>query len=156
MKKVAIIGSIVLGVVLCGAVIMAVFGGVKPLSWGHDAYQHAAFSDVAIMGYDAVSFHNDKRAKEGTAELTHEWKGLVWQFTSESNKALFAADPEKYAPQYGGYCSFAVSKGFTADPNPKSFVIKDDKLYLFHDEETKAEWSANKDGAQQASESNWN
>ena len=85
---------------------------------------------VAIKGYDSVAYHVERRARKGSAEFSHEWKGAVWHFKSAENRDLFAADPERYAPQYGGYCAWAIARGRTAPVNPTIFRIFDDKLYM--------------------------
>ena len=61
------------------------------------------FFGVAIKGYDTVAYHTEGRAVKGTSEYTYKWNDAKWYFSSAENKNLFAADPERYAPQYGGY-----------------------------------------------------
>ena len=85
---------------------------------------------VAIKGYDTVAYHLERKARKGSAEFTHEWKDAVWHFKSAENRDLFAADPERYAPQYGGYCAWAIAGGRTAPVNPTIFRIFDGKLYM--------------------------
>lgn len=85
---------------------------------------------VAIKGYDTVAYHTERHAVLGSAEFSHEWKDAVWHFTSAEHRDMFAADPERYAPQYGGYCAWAVAKGMTAPIDPTIFRIFDDRLYL--------------------------
>ncbi|MEM7587351.1 MAG: YHS domain-containing (seleno)protein [Acidobacteriota bacterium] len=90
----------------------------------------ARFSDVAIKGYDAVAYFENGEPTAGKKGITHEWQGATWRFASEQHRDLFAANPEKYAPQYGGYCAYAVSQGSTAGINPKAWDIHEGKLYL--------------------------
>ena len=65
----------------------------------------------AIRGYDPVAYFTEGRPVEGRAEFKHDWNGATWQFASAEHRALFAENPERYAPQYGGYCAWAVSQG---------------------------------------------
>ena len=64
---------------------------------------NTTFFGVAIKGYDAVAYHTEGRAVKGKSKYSHKWNDAKWYFTSAENKDLFAADPERYAPQYGGY-----------------------------------------------------
>ena len=87
----------------------------------------------AIRGADTVAYWSLEAgadAVKGSDEFTHEYMGATWKFASEENRDLFAANPEKYAPQYGGYCAFAVSNNFTKSVNPDVWEIVDGKLYL--------------------------
>ncbi len=63
-------------------------------------------------------------------EFEKTWQDARWQFASATNRELFAANPERYAPQYGGYCALGIAAGEYADGDPKAFTIVDDKLYL--------------------------
>jgi YHS domain-containing protein len=85
---------------------------------------------VAIHGYDPVAYFLEGRPRIGHAAFAYTWNGATWHFSSASNRDLFAGDPEKYAPQYGGYCSFAASMGQAADASPRAWKIIDGKLYL--------------------------
>ncbi len=85
---------------------------------------------VAVQGYDAVTFFDGKAIK-GNEIYSTNYNDATYYFTSEANKVKFKAGPEKYTPQYGGFCSIAMSEGAQVNPNPKSFLIQDGKLYLF-------------------------
>jgi YHS domain-containing protein len=100
------------------------------------------FGGVAIDGFDPVAYFLDDKPVEGSKKWTHAWNGAVWRFASESNRALFAAAPEKYAPQYGGYCAWAVGHGYTAGIDPAAWSIRDGKLYLNYDLEIREKWLA--------------
>lgn len=87
---------------------------------------------IAISGFDTVAFFTEKKALPGKAEYSFEWMGAKWLFSSQANLDLFKADPEKYAPQYGGNCSLGVSKGYISrKPTNGVFEIVGGKLYLF-------------------------
>lgn len=93
------------------------------------------FGNVAIKGYDPVAYFTEQRAVKGNEEITHSWLGTDWQFSSESHKALFTANPVKFAPQYGGHCSDGISYGSTTtNIDPQAWRIIDGKLYLNYDQ----------------------
>jgi hypothetical protein len=89
------------------------------------------FGNVAIEGYDPVAYFTDGKPTRGSDAITHEWQGAIWQFASEQHRALFAADPEAYAPQFGGLCTEGVAfHEVTANLEPEYWQIVDGKLYL--------------------------
>jgi len=92
------------------------------------------FGDVAIKGYDPVAYFTQNRAVEGSPKYSYHWLGATWHFASAENRDLFAREPVKYAPQYGGYCADGVSFGtITTNIDPKAWRIIDGKLYLSYD-----------------------
>jgi YHS domain-containing protein len=140
---------------ILGAYAVAKVKRVSPLSWGHKEVNQAMFSNEAINGYDAVSYHTESKAVIGETAYSYQWRNGNWLFSSEENQKLFKENPEKYSPQYGGYCAFAVSKGFTANSNPNAFEIIDGKLYLFADEGMKSNWKENQKENLLKCEENW-
>jgi len=87
----------------------------------------------AANGYDVVAYFNNT-AQEGSKQFTATFDGVAYKFASKTNLNLFKKNPERYAPQYGGYCAYAVAlKSDKVKINPKSFLVKNDKLYLFYD-----------------------
>ena len=94
--------------------------------------------------------------RSGQSEFTYEWGDATWQFSSADNMALFAQEPKAFAPQFGGFCSFALSKGFTAEMSPDAWHVKDGKLYVFMDKGVQADWVAGIGaGTLVASTANW-
>ena len=92
------------------------------------------FGDVAIKGYDTVAYFTEGEAMEGSHEFSHRWLGATWHFASAEHRDLFAADPVKYAPQYGGHCADGVSFGtITTNIDPRAWRIIAGKLYLNYD-----------------------
>lgn len=91
---------------------------------------YGASKGPAIGGFDAVAYFTEGAPIEGDARYTHEWNGAIWRFTSPENRDQFKSEPERYAPQYGGYCSFAMSSGSFSPGEAKRWRIVDGKLYL--------------------------
>lgn len=129
---------------------------ISPIALGmHNETYTPIFSDEAIKGYDPVAYIADQKAVTGDKAYSYTWNNANWSFSSEENKNLFSANPEKYAPQYGGYCALAVSKGLTAFINPESFEIVDDKLYLFADDSAQEKWKTDQAENLKKSDANW-
>lgn len=110
---------------------------------------------IAVDGTDVVAYFTQGEPVTGDANITHDYMGATWQFSSEENRATFAADPESYAPQYGGYCAYAVSKGATAPTVPEAWTIVDDKLYLNFSLGVKETWKADIPGNIAKADANW-
>jgi YHS domain-containing protein len=96
---------------------------------------------VAIKGYDPVAYFNDGKPVKGSAQFTHQWNGATWQFASAEHRDQFAKSPEKYAPQFGGYCAYGVSQNHTAPIDPDAWTVLDGKLYLNYSQGVKNTWS---------------
>ena len=128
---------------------------MTPLTWGHDEVNTPMFSDKAINGYDPVSYFTAGKAIKGELSYTHNWNNAIWYFSSQENAGLFKSNPEKYAPQFGGYCAFAVGKGFTANSDPNAFKIIDDKLYLCADQDILKQWLEGGEATLKESHKNW-
>lgn len=100
----------------------------------------APFSDVAAGGYDVVAYFTVGRPVKGDAAFSTVWKGATWRFSSAANLAKFKANPAAYAPQYGGYCAWAVANGYTAKGDPLQWKIVGGKLYLNYNAEIQSRW----------------
>ncbi len=109
----------------------------------------------AIRGYDVVAYFTQGAAIAGNPETAVDWNGATWLFATETNKAAFAAEPARYAPQYGGYCAYAVANGYTASIDPEAWRIVDGKLYLNYSQEVKAEWEGDIAGYIAKADANW-
>ena len=99
----------------------------------------------AIDGYDPVSYFTDNRAERGSADITAKWNDAVWHFTSKAHRELFIADPEKYAPQYGGFCALGMAHGGDVPTDPEAWTIHAGKLYLNMMAEVSSTWRYNPD-----------
>jgi YHS domain-containing protein len=94
----------------------------------------------AIRGFDAVAYFAADGAVKGDPKYQFVWNGAKWFFANAENLERFRQNPEAYAPQFGGYCSYAVSKGYTADGDPEAWKIVDGKLYLNYNKDVKVLW----------------
>ena len=110
---------------------------------------------VAVDGSDVVAYFTEGAPVKGDRNITHEWSGVTWRFSTEANRDAFAASPEKYAPQYGGYCAWAVSQGYTASTTPEAWKIVDGKLYLNYSKRIQRRWERDIPGNIQAGNANW-
>ena len=111
--------------------------------------------DGAIKGYDPVAYFTKGEPVKGQKLLTYEWKGVNWYFSSSENLKAFKADPEKYAPQFGGYCAYAVSQGYTYSADPEAWKVVEDKLYLNYSKSIRKKWEANQSEFIRKARTNW-
>ncbi len=120
-----------------------------------DPVNKSTLGGLALDGYDAVAYFTDGKPIEGSSKFEHSWQGAKWRFASTEHRDLFAANPEKYAPQYGGYCAWAVSQGYTADADPKAWKIVDGKLYLNYNAKIQKDWEKDAAGNIVKADANW-
>lgn len=97
----------------------------------------------AVEGYDVVAYFTQGKPIEGKPEFVTEWNGAKWQFQSAENRDLFVSDPEKYAPQYGGHCAYAMSFDSFASGDPHRWKIEEGKLYLNANKFAQWRWEKN-------------
>ncbi len=110
---------------------------------------------VAVGGYDPVAYFTEGKPVVGNPAITHEHAGAIWRFASEASRAAFKADPAKYAPQYGGYCAYAVSQGYTAKGDPNAWSIVGGKLYINYDQSVKRKWDKRQQTYIADGDANW-
>ena len=96
--------------------------------------------DTAILGYDPVAYFTDGKPVKGQDAFAFEWMGAKWKFASQSHLDSFKAEPEKYAPQYGGYCAYGVAQDNLVSIEPDKFKVLDGKLYLNYDADVQSKW----------------
>ena len=118
-----------------GIILLIGFSG--PLKAGGEI-NTGYFGNVAIQGYDPVAYFTEGKATQGSEDHTLKWLGAFWRFASKEHKQLFAANPQDFAPQYGGHCAtgLAIHGKLTKDIDPEAWAIIDDKLYLNYSKET--------------------
>ncbi|HEX5654606.1 MAG TPA: YHS domain-containing (seleno)protein [Chitinophagaceae bacterium] len=110
---------------------------------------------TAINGYDPVAYFTESKAVKGQANYTVNWKEVNWLFSSQQHADLFKANPEKYAPQYGGYCAFGCSRGYKAKTEPDAWTIVDGKLYLNYNISVRESWNKDRENYIKKADNNW-
>jgi YHS domain-containing protein len=123
-------------------------------AWAAPEVYVSPFSKVAVGGYDAVSYFAGAPVK-GDPNFATVWKGAEFRFASAANLAKFKADPAAYAPQYGGYCAWAVAGGYTAKGDPLAWRVVNGKLYLNYDANVQKRWAADIPGNIAKGDRNW-
>jgi hypothetical protein len=112
-------------------------------------------NDLALRGYDAVSYWSESKPVQGSASFEYRWMNAVWRFASAEHRDQFIKEPERYAPQFGGYCAYAVSQGHTADGDPNAWRIVDGRLYLNYSAQVKKLWEQDIPGHITKGRQNW-
>ncbi|PWS35541.1 YHS domain protein [Falsiroseomonas bella] len=110
---------------------------------------------LALRGYDAVAYFTQARPVRGEARFEAEWGGARWRFADAANRDAFLADPARYAPQFGGYCAWAVAQGYTAPADPLQWRIVEGKLYVNYDAGVQRRWLRDIPGFITAADRNW-
>lgn len=115
------------------------------------------FSDKhgAIRGYDPVAYFTDGLPVPGLDSISYVWKGATWHFASADHRDQFAQNPEKFAPQYGGYCAYGWSQGYAVKIEPEAWSIVQGKLYLNYDNSVKKKWDKDPAGYIRKADDNW-
>lgn len=146
MRKLLLAMGLLISVFLLPATV--VHAADKPVYTGF-------FSNVAVGGYDPVAYFTDNKPVKGDSRFSTEYQGAQWHFASAANRDRFIAAPERYAPQYGGYCAWAVSEGSTASADPRLWKIVEGKLYLNYDADVQKKWEADMAGHIRKADKNW-
>ncbi len=136
-----------------GALALSVAGATQeawaaepPINTLRNSSLFATRTDTAINGYDTVAYFTVGKPVKGLDSFVTDWMGAKWKFASQANLDLFKASPEKYAPQYGGYCAYGVSQGYLVKVDPDQFTVRDGKLFLNYDGEVQKKWLADPEG----------
>jgi hypothetical protein len=110
---------------------------------------------LALKGYDPVAYFTDGKPTEGSPVTAYQWHGATYRFATAEHRNAFMADAERYAPQFGGYCAYAVSRGTTADGDPLQWAIVDKKLYVNNNAIAAKLWNQDRPGNIKAGTANW-
>ncbi len=110
---------------------------------------------AAIQGFDPVAYFTRGAPTRGNPAITTQWRGAEWRFASEANRAAFLAEPERYAPAFGGFCAYAVSEGYTASIDPRAWRIVDGRLYLNYSVGIQRTWEQDIPGRISRGNGNW-
>jgi hypothetical protein len=112
-------------------------------------------SNTAVGGHDPVAYVTQGRPVPGARDITLTWKGASWRFANAGNRETFRADPERYAPAYGGYCAWAVAQNYRAKGDPRHWKIVEGRLYLNYDAQVQATWEKDIPGFIRKADANW-
>lgn len=125
--------------------------------WMAQAQKPEVFSKdgFAIGGYDAVAYFLEQKPVKGLEQITFTWNDAVWLFATEKNRDSFRLNPEKYAPQFGGYCAYGMSRGYKAPTSADAFSIVGGKLYLNYNTNVRNEWNKDQTGYIEKAVKNW-
>jgi len=127
------------------------------LSFGRGYSQREVFikSNAAIQGYDPVAYFKESKPVLGKSALSYTWKQATWRFSSQQNLEDFKGNPEKFAPQFGGYCAYGMAEGHKAPTSADAWTILDGKLYLNYNKNVKELWDKDRPGYIQKANENW-
>jgi YHS domain-containing protein len=151
-----IIRRSVLPLTLLLLVCLAVGASLAPAQQSQKASVFTDFrSKLALDGYDPVSYFKQGKPTKGNPAHAVTWNGASWHFSSAENRAAFEANPQAYAPQFGGYCAWAVSQGYTAKGDPNAWSIVDGKLYLNYNADVHKTWQKDASGNIVKADANW-
>ena len=122
---------------------------------GTDKIYTGFFSDLAVGGYDVVAYFDEGSPVKGNPKYHLQLLDAEWRFKNQANLLKFEAEPERYMPQYGGYCAWAVSQGNTAKGDPRFWRIVEGKLYLNYDDDVQKTWESDIPGFIESADKNW-
>ncbi len=117
--------------------------------------QTGSFSDLAVGGYDAVAYFTKGKPVRGSAQFSTKYKGATWRFSSAENLAMFKANPAGFAPQYGGYCAWAMAQGYPYSGDPRHWKIVKGKLYLNANASVQRRWQTDIAGFIKQADTKW-
>jgi YHS domain-containing protein len=135
-------------------VIATLFLFVRPAAAAVDPINKNLFG-TALKGRDPVAYFKEGRPVKGKDEFRHDWMGAKWYFASAANRDEFARNPDKYAPQFGGYCAWAVAHGYTASIDPEAWRIVEGRLYLNYSKDVQKKWEQDVPGFIKQGNENW-
>lgn len=110
---------------------------------------------VALDGYDVVAYFEEGRPVRGTAAFAYAWQGATWRFATAARRDAFAKNPTAYAPQFGGFCAYGVSRGYAVDIDPEAWAIDGGKLYLNYSRSVQRTWNQDRPGYIAKAEAQW-
>jgi hypothetical protein len=130
--------------------------GLAPIALRAEKPVNSTLFGVAIKGYDPVAYFTEGKPQKGDSKYAHQWNGAKWHFANAANRDAFIAAPEKYAPQYGGFCAWAVSQNYTANTDPETaWKIVNGKLYLNYSRDVQKKWEQDVPGHITKADVNW-
>jgi YHS domain-containing protein len=136
------------------ALVALTFSATGAFARSADVYT-GTFSSLAVGGYDTVAYFKQGKPVEGKAAFSTKYNGATWQFASKENLDAFVANPTAFAPQFGGYCAWAIAHNYTASGDPQVWSLVQGKLYLNYDRDVQAKWSKDIPGFIASGNKNW-
>ena len=139
-------------------ILLSVMAAVACLSaaraeTGQTWYPYA--SGLGADGYDVVAYFVAGDAQKGSGKFSVEHQGVKWHFASEENREAFNADPDRYLPEYGGYCAYAMGKGYNAFGDPKVWAIHEGRLFFNYNQPTQEVWKVEREQLIPSADENW-
>lgn len=135
--------------------ILAVGAAVSPAIAEAGTFYNVTWRGVAVKGYDPVAYFTDEKPVKGKQMYELEWQGARWRFANDRNRETFRADPERYAPRYGGYCAYGIAVGGLYNIKPEAWSIVDGRLYLNKNLEVRETWKQDIPGYIERADANW-
>jgi hypothetical protein len=149
LRRAALIGIVAAGLTAAGL----------GAPWISPASGSEVFTDlvrgVGAGGHDVVAYFSAAKPVAGSAQITHTWSGAIWRFSTTANRDAFASAPERYAPAYGGHCSWAAAQGYKAKGDPQNWKIVGGRLFLNYNSDVQKRWEANIPGFIASADGNW-
>ena len=140
-------------------ILLSILLVVVPIAWAVAGGANKPIATdsfgVAIKGYDTVAYFTEGRALKGKKEFEFSWQGARWYFANAAHRDLFAANPKRYVPQFGGFCARGMTRGKMAAADPKAWTIVDGKLYMKFSKASRDRWRQNKAENIKKAEEKW-
>jgi len=134
---------------------LAAVVAVQPVMAGEAKMINTEPNNVAIKGYDPVAYFTKGQPMKGNPEVTYSWNGAQWHFATATHRDMFAGSPERYAPQFGGFCSMALTRGEIKTIDPEAWKVIDGKLYLAFSKRGREKFDENTHVNIKKAEENW-
>jgi YHS domain-containing protein len=113
------------------------------------------WSGLALEGHDPVAYFTEQKPVKGDPAITTTLDGTTYRFATTANRDRFVQEPAKYLPQYGGFCAWAVSRGYTANGDPLAWRLVNGKLYLNYNQDVQRKWAEDAPGNINKGDANW-
>jgi YHS domain-containing protein len=135
--------------------LVLIFTAIVNLAQNSDQGPFYEKKGAVLEGYDMVSYHIVGKPVKGKKEFSYNWNNALWYFSSQENLNTFKASPEKYAPEYGGYCAWAAAQNYFAKSDPKAWKIVNGRLFFNYNKSIQRRWEKNTADNIQKADANW-
>jgi YHS domain-containing protein len=140
---------------LAAAPALTLLAPSRPAAAQEGGIYTGLLSRTGAGGHDVVAYFREGRPVRGLSRFTHEWRGATWRFSSAANRDAFAANPEGFAPAYGGHCAWAAAQGYKAKGDPEHWRIVDGRLFLNYNSDVQKNWEKDVPGFIAAGDAKW-